>query len=245
MDGIIFAGIGVLILLMGYGAIPWASLNVALSAALFAFFRKRAKVGNRSRYAHGAAVFRAVPVGLPDLAGRKGEGHFLAGGAYMDLLLIGCGFVSAIQFNWPEPRHPQRADDSRWASCNTLPTTVFLLGAFVMREPISASKLLVFLFIWVVGLVLLSGTVSSMEEKAPAGNGSRAGEVVRMRELSHSWKKEESSGELVEDTRDAGEVAGNRSCPITRRRRGNIACCLPLLCFTPGFPARRSHVRRR
>ena len=37
--GIIFAGIGVLILLMGYGAVPWASLNVALSAALFAFFR--------------------------------------------------------------------------------------------------------------------------------------------------------------------------------------------------------------
>ena len=43
--GIIFAGIGVLILLMGYGAVPWASLNVALSAALFAFFRKRATVG--------------------------------------------------------------------------------------------------------------------------------------------------------------------------------------------------------
>ena len=109
--GIIFAGIGVLILLMGYGAVPWASLNVALSAALFAFFRKRATVRSRSRYAHGAAVFRAVPVGLPDLAGRKRARAFprrrrIHGSAAHRLRIrlrhspIG-----------PEPRHPQRADD--------------------------------------------------------------------------------------------------------------------------------------
>ena len=46
-----------------------------------------------------------------------------------------------------------------------LPTTVFMLGAFVMREPISASKLLVFLFIWVGVGCFLSGTVFSTGRK--------------------------------------------------------------------------------
>ena len=40
-----------------------------------------------------------------------------------------------------------------------------MLGAFVMREPISASKLLVFLFIWVGVGCFLSGTVFSTGRK--------------------------------------------------------------------------------
>ena len=41
-----------------------------------------------------------------------------------------------------------------------------MLGAFVMREPISASKLLVFLFIWVGVGCFLSGTVFSTGRKS-------------------------------------------------------------------------------
>ena len=94
--GIIFAGIGVLILLMGYGAVPWASLNVALSAALFAFFRKRATVGAAPGMLMELLFSAPFLWGYLIWLGERGEGHFLAGGAYMDLLLIGCGFVSAI-----------------------------------------------------------------------------------------------------------------------------------------------------
>ena len=110
--GIIFAGIGVLILLMGYGAVPWASLNVALSAALFAFFRKRAPRSEPLPVCSWAAVFRAVPVGLPDLAGRKGEGHFLAGRRiHGSLCSSGAGFVSAIPQLGLSLGIPRRADD--------------------------------------------------------------------------------------------------------------------------------------
>jgi chloramphenicol-sensitive protein RarD len=50
-----------------------------------------------------------------------------------------------------------------------LPTTVFMLGAFVMREPISASKLLVFLFIWVGVGCFLSGVPSFLPEEKSSG----------------------------------------------------------------------------
>ena len=79
-----------------YGAVPWASLNVALSAALFAFFRKRATVGAAPGMLMELLFSAPFLWGYLIWLGERGEGHFLAGGAYMDLLLIGCGFVSAI-----------------------------------------------------------------------------------------------------------------------------------------------------
>ena len=98
--------------------------------------------------------------------GERGEGHFLAGGAYMDLLLIGCGFVSAIPQLGLSLGIRSVPMISLGIMQYILPTTVFMLGAFVMREPISASKLLVFLFIWVGVGCFLSGTVFSTGRKS-------------------------------------------------------------------------------
>ena len=45
-----------------------------------------------------------------------------------------------------------------------LPTTVFLLGVFVMCEPIPAIKLVVFLFIWTGVVLFLSGGAFSFRK---------------------------------------------------------------------------------
>ena len=145
--------------------IPWASLNVALSAALFAFFRKRAKVGAAPGMLMELLFSAPFLWGYLIWLGERGEGHFLAGGAYMDLLLIGCGFVSAIPQLGLSLGIRSVPMISLGIMQYLLPTTVFLLGAFVMREPISASKLLVCLFIWVGFGCFLSGTVSSIGRK--------------------------------------------------------------------------------
>ena len=83
----------------------------------------------------------------------------------MDLLLIGCGFVSAIPQLGLSLGIRSVPMISLGIMQYILPTTVFMLGAFVMREPISASKLLVFLFIWVGLGCFLSGTVFSTGRK--------------------------------------------------------------------------------
>ena len=140
-------------------------LNVALSAALFAFFRKRAKVGAAPGMLMELLFSAPFLWGYLIWLGERGEGHFLAGGAYMDLLLIGCGFVSAIPQLGLSLGIRSVPMISLGIMQYLLPTTVFLLGAFVMREPISASKLLVFLFIWVGVGCFLSGTVSSIGRK--------------------------------------------------------------------------------
>ena len=172
--GIIFAGIGVLILLMGYGAVPWASLNVALSAALFAFFRKRA------RYAHGAAVFRAVPVGLPDLAGRK------RGRAFPRRRRIHGSAAHRLRIRLrhspigPEPRHPQRADDL--AGHHAIHFADYGFHARRIRHArthIGEQATGVPVHLGGCWVPPVRYRLFYRKKKAPAGNGNRAGEVLR------------------------------------------------------------------
>ncbi|WP_300832027.1 EamA family transporter RarD [uncultured Bilophila sp.] len=156
--GIASAGIGVLILLMGYGSVPWVSLNVALSAALFAFFRKRATVGAAPGMLMELLFSAPLLWGYLIWLEETGTGHFLAESVYTDMLLIGCGFVSAIPQLGLSLGIRSVPMISLGIMQYILPTTVFLLGVLVMREDISAVKLLVFLFIWTgVGLFLSGG----------------------------------------------------------------------------------------
>ncbi|MDO5537648.1 MAG: EamA family transporter RarD [Desulfovibrionaceae bacterium] len=164
--GMLSAACGAGILLYEYGSIPWVSLQVALSAALFAFFRKRATVGV------GPGMLMELLFTAPFLwgwlvwIGVCGEGHFLAGSLRLDLLLMGCGIVSAI---------PQLGLSLGIRSVPMvclgimqyiLPTTVFLLGVFVMREPVDPTRLTVFAFIWAGVALFLAGAVRKRRQQA-------------------------------------------------------------------------------
>ena len=96
MDGHHLRRIGVLILLMGYGAVPWASLNVALPRRCLRSFANAPRSEPLPVCSWNCCFSAPFLWGYLIWLGERGEGHFLAGGAYMDLLLIGCGFVSAI-----------------------------------------------------------------------------------------------------------------------------------------------------
>lgn len=179
--GIIFAGIGVLILLMGYGSRPVGLTECVPFRGVVCVLSQTRHGRSRSRYAHGAAVFRAVPVGLPDLAGRK------RGRAFPRRRRIHGSAAHRLRIRLrhspigPEPRHPQRADDLAGHHAIHFADYGFHApAAFVMREPTSQSKLLVFLFIWVGVGCFLSGTVfSTGRKKLRQVNGNRAGEVLR------------------------------------------------------------------
>lgn len=79
----------------------------------------------------------------------------------MDLLFTGCGFVSAIPQLGPNLGIRSVPMILPGIMQYTLPTTVFTLGAFVIREPILTSKLLALLFTWVGVGCLLSGIAFS------------------------------------------------------------------------------------
>ena len=155
--GILTAGIGVLILLFNYGAIPWVSLGVAFSAALFAFFRKYAKVAAAPGMLMEMLFTAPILWGYLLWIGFTGSGHFLTCNLRMDLLLIGCGLVSGI----PQLGLALGIRSVPMISLGVmqyiLPTTSFLLGVFVMQESIPPMKLLVFLFIWAGVALYLAG----------------------------------------------------------------------------------------
>ena len=154
--GILFAGAGVLLLLFNYGAVPWVSLGVALSAALFALFRKYARVAAAPGMLMEMLFSAPLLWGYLLWKGYTGTGYFLAGDLHMDLLLIGCGLISGVPQLWLALGIRSVPMVSLGVMQYILPTTSFLLGVFVMCEPIPPMKLLVFLFIWAgVALYLL------------------------------------------------------------------------------------------
>ena len=173
--GIIFAGIGVLIPADGIWSRP-----VGLTEC--GPFRGVVCVLSQTRHGRSRSgmlmelLSRAVPVGLPEHRGRAFPRRRRIHGSAAHRLRIRLRH-SPIG---PEPRHPQRADDLRWASCNTFCRLRFSCSAHSScANPYRrASCWCSCSSGWVLGA---SCPVPSFcpEEKAPAGNGNRAGEVLR------------------------------------------------------------------
>lgn len=98
----------------------------------------------------------------------------------MDLLLIGCGFVSAIPQLGLSLGIRSVPMISLGIMQYLLPTTVFLLGAFVMqRTHIGEQAAGVPVHLGGGWVLPVRYRLFYRKKKAPAGNGSRAGEVLR------------------------------------------------------------------
>ncbi len=155
--GMCFALAGLAILFFSHGSLPWVSLQVAVSAALFAFFRKQAPVASAPGTLMELLFSAPLLWTWLFMTELSGEGHLLNADLSMVLLLIGCGFVSAV------PQIGLAAGLRRipLVSVGRLqyvqPTTIFLVGILAMREPVSLTQIAVFFFIWTGIFISLRG----------------------------------------------------------------------------------------
>lgn len=147
------AFLGVLVLTIDYGRLPWVAFGLALSWGSYSYVKK--KLGLNAL--QGLAIETAI-LSLPYLAyiiylGEKGTGQF-AHGISITLLLIGSGVVTAVPllfFNAAATRLP-------FTTIGLIqfvtPTLLFAIGVWINHEEMSAGRWAGFFIIWVALIAL-------------------------------------------------------------------------------------------
>jgi chloramphenicol-sensitive protein RarD len=151
-----FAAVAVTILVAGYGQFPWFAFILAGSFAIYGFVKNR--LGGRLNATQSLTLETAwlVPVALVlvSVEAVAGTLNFGDGDIWTTVLLIGLGPVTAIPlllFGFASSRVPLS-----WMGFMqyVAPTLQFLIGVFVMNEPMPPIRLLGFALVW-VGLLIL------------------------------------------------------------------------------------------
>ena len=150
------AAAGVLWLTIAAGQLPWVSLALALSFALYGLLRKTAELGAMEGLALETILMAPLTVGALAFILWRGDGAFLTGHSRDDWLLLLGGPLTAIPLLL-------FAAGARRVSMSTLgllqylgPSIQFVLGIWLYHEPFSALRGVGFALIW-CGLLVYSG----------------------------------------------------------------------------------------
>ena len=144
---ICLAALGVVIMTVVNGGLPWVSLVLAFSFAGYGYFKKTVPVGASEGF-----VIEILLMTIPALAymgylEANGVGH-LAHGATDTLLLLASGLLTAI----PLLMFGIGARVLRLSTIGIMqyvaPSMVFLIAIFSFGEPINFGKIVAFGFIW-------------------------------------------------------------------------------------------------
>jgi chloramphenicol-sensitive protein RarD len=149
------AAAGVGIMAIGSGALPWVPLALAVSFGLYGLMRKVMPVDPVAGLLVETAMM--APLALAYLAwlGWTGAGTFLAGSPVLDAMLMATGIATAV----PMTLFVIAARGLPLATLGFIqylsPSTTFLLGVFLYREPLTSAGLATFAMVW-AGLALYS-----------------------------------------------------------------------------------------
>ncbi|MCI9889554.1 EamA family transporter RarD [Micrococcales bacterium 31B] len=147
----------VLVIVLGYGRVPWYALGLAISFALYSLMKKR--VGGRVDAMTGLTVESLVllPFALSYLGylGVRGESTFVGHGSGHLALLVISGVATAL------PLLSFAAAASRVSltiiglSQYITPVMQFLLGLLYFQEPMPLTRLVGFSLVW-LGIMVLT-----------------------------------------------------------------------------------------
>ncbi|WP_293779589.1 EamA family transporter RarD [Sphingosinicella sp.] len=145
------AAIGVGIVTVVHGSLPWVSIGLALSFGFYGVIRKFTVVDPVTGLVVETGWLAPVAAGWLAMAPRDVFGH----GTAIDIALIGSGLITIIPlglFGYAARRLPL----STIGMLQYLgPSLVFLAAVFILGEPLDIGRLAAFVCIW-AGLVVFS-----------------------------------------------------------------------------------------
>ncbi len=153
--GVALAAVGVLVVAMGAGGLPWISLVLATSFGLYGLIRKTTKVPPLVGSTFETLVLAPAALGGLIWLGLRGEGHLLAVDASTDLLLVCTGPVTAVPlllFVHAAKRLPLTVVGFLQYLA---PSLQFALAVLAFGEELRPSKLAAFGLVW-AGLAVFS-----------------------------------------------------------------------------------------
>ena len=172
---VVLALVGVLYLSMQVGKLPWISLTLAMSFALYGLIRKVAPVNSLV----GLTV-EAMMLSLPAAAylvylDIDGRGAFLDSGFGIDLLLICAGLVTAV----PLLLFTAGARRLHLSTVGILqyiaPSGNFLLALWVYDEPMKGAQMLTFAMIWTALAIYSVDSVRDYRRRRTSAMGQSSG----------------------------------------------------------------------
>ena len=146
------AALGVAWLVVTHGKLPWISLVLAVTFALYALLRKKARIDAVAGLLVETSLLAPLALGWLLWLWWRGEAHFGTSPG-MSALLLSAGAVTALPLVW----FTLGVHRLRLSTIGILqyvaPTLQFLLAVLAYREPFGAAQAVTFVFIW-AGLVL-------------------------------------------------------------------------------------------
>jgi chloramphenicol-sensitive protein RarD len=155
MGAILLAAIAVGVLTWENGRLPLVALSLTLTWGFYAFLKRRLPIGPNQAFTLEVLILLAPALGYMAWLSFAGKSHFMQGVTADDLLLVGCGIVTAVPLMI-------YANGAKRLTLSTIaimqyiaPTMIFLTAVFVFDEPFSQVKLMAFGLIW-AALVIYS-----------------------------------------------------------------------------------------
>lgn len=152
----LLAGLGVLIISLDQGRMPWIALFLAVSFSLYGLIKKRTQASGLE--SNQFESFIMLPVALIYLLTQSNEWVTSANITSSLFFLIGSGVVTGLPLIF-FAEAAQRIPYYLMGFFQFLsPTIQFLSGVFIFAEPLSDLKLKGFVFIWLAGILLILNT---------------------------------------------------------------------------------------
>ena len=159
LAAIILAAIGVALVSVETGGLPWISFVLALSFATYGFLRKTLPIGPSQGFFLETVILMIVALPYLIWLASEGKGHFIAGGMQDTVLLLICGPATAA----PLLLYGFGAKLLRITTIGIMqyivPTGLFLLAVFVFGEPFGWHRAIAFAFIWAALIVYTSSLI--------------------------------------------------------------------------------------
>ncbi len=160
---LILAAIGVIILTMQYGQIPWVALILAVTFAFYGLVKKLLAVDAVTGMALETLVITPIALLYLGYIQGTGEGSFFAISTPMVLLLMLSGVVTATPLLW-FAKCTQLVEFSTIGFMQYIaPTISFFLGVFLFKEDFTVIHLISFCFIW-TALIIYTIAMTNAEK---------------------------------------------------------------------------------
>jgi chloramphenicol-sensitive protein RarD len=162
------AAVGVLVLTVDYGRVPWIALTLALSFGLYGLVKNRAGVDGTQSLAVETAVIVVPAAAYLVWLGATGRGTFTSEGTGHMALLVGAGVVTAL----PLMLFGAAAVRIRLSTLGLLqyltPTIQFLIGVLFYAEPMPLSRLAGFALVWIALVILMLDALGASRARVRA-----------------------------------------------------------------------------
>lgn len=161
---ILLALVAVIVLTIMQGVLPWISLSLALTFALYGLIRKTVDVGPAQGFFVEIVLIYPIAIAYVIWLLAHGELAFGHTGNFDILLLICAGPATAV----PLILYASGAKRLRLSTIGMMqyiaPTMIFLIGIFIFKEELKQPQIIAFILIW-LALVIYSWSLFSTNRK--------------------------------------------------------------------------------